>query len=308
MSFKLFIYYCAVCGGWAGLFAWGLAEGFHFRDIPSGYGQTIAIACLVGLSLAGAVGTVDALLSSASNQRWLRVGICLAAGFLGGLVGGATGQVLLDQSDGNGAAWKSIGTMALGWIIVGTVIGASVGVFDIVQSLGPGKARGRLTRKLVNGLIGGAAGGALGGLLFEALKACLNSSRTSLAVGLVILGVSVGLLIGLAQVILKDAWIKVEKGSRAGREMMLSKAETTIGRAESSDIGLFRDNAVARAHARILLEGTEYLVADAGSPAGTFLNDRLVTEPTPLRSGDAIRVGDHLLRFGERQKRAKSRG
>ena len=32
----------------------------------------------------------------------------------------------------------------------------------------------------------------------------------------------------------------------AGREIMLTKDETTIGRAESCDIGLFGDNAIER--------------------------------------------------------------
>ena len=59
--------------------------------------------------------------------------------------------------------------------------------------------------------------------------------------GFVALGMCIGLLIGLAQVILKEAWVRVEAGFRAGREMILSKPEVTIGRAESCDIGLFGD-------------------------------------------------------------------
>jgi hypothetical protein len=123
-------------------------------------------------------------------------------------------------------------------------------------------------RKLYNGLLGGALGGALGGFLFEQLSTLERLPRSSLALGLVILGVSIGLLIGLAQIILKEAWIKVEKGFRAGREMMLSKVETTIGRAESCDVGLFGDDAVERAHARIVLERKRYVLEDAGSPGG----------------------------------------
>ena len=43
--------------------------------------------------------------------------------------------------------------------------------------------------------------------------------------------------IPLAQVVLKEAWIKVEAGFRPGREIMLSKDETLIGKAEGCDIG-----------------------------------------------------------------------
>src|SRR5262249_7859584 len=150
---------------------------------------------------------------------------------------------------------------------------------------------------------GGALGGLVGGLLYGGLQTVVKWPRTSVAIGLVTLGTSIGLLIGLAQIILKEAWIKVEKGFRAGREMMLSKSETLIGRAESCDIGLFGDTAVERIHARILLQGKRYVLADAGGSGSTFLNDQPVTGPVPLRSGDAIRVGNSLLRFGERQKR-----
>lgn len=121
--------------------------------------------------------------------------------------------------------------------------------------------------------------------------------------GFVALGLCIGLLIGLAQVILKEAWIQVEAGFRAGRQMILSKPEFTIGRAESCDIGLFGDAAVERLHARILLQNNQYYLSDAGTPAGTFLNGRPIAQPTPLRSGDAIGIGKSLLRFSERAKR-----
>ena len=61
-------------------------------------------------------------------------------------------------------------------------------------------------------------------------------------------------MIGLAQVVLKEAWLRVEQGFRPGRELMLVKEETAIGRAEGCDLGLFGDNGVERKHARILLQ------------------------------------------------------
>ena len=127
--------------------------------------------------------------------------------------------------------------------------------------------------------------------------------RSNLAIGLVILGLCIGLLIGLAQVFLKEAWLKVAQGFRAGRELMLAKDETTIGRAESCDLGLFGDNTIERLHARILLKNNRYLLADAETPGGTFLNEERVSKPTPLKSGDKIGVGNSVIEFGERQKR-----
>jgi hypothetical protein len=295
MSFRLFIYYCAVCGGWAALLAWGLAEAFQLHQNPSPWVRTSSIAAVVGLALATAVGTLDALLNAVGLQRWTRVLVCAGVGLAGGVLGGTMGQLLQDRGL----------PRFLGWMIVGMGIGCSVAVFDEARALGTGKALKAAQRKLVNGLLGGAVGGALGGLLFDQLQKLQKLPHSSLALGLVILGLSIGLLIGLAQVFLKEAWIKVEKGFRAGREMILSKAETLIGRAESSDIGLFGDSGVGRTHARILWQENRYQLADADGPGGTFLNDQPISQPTPLRSGDTIRVGNSLLRFGERQKRPK---
>jgi FHA domain-containing protein len=296
MSFRLFIYYCAVCGGWAALLAWGLTEAFQFQQTPSPWVRTSSIAAVVGLALAAAVGTLDALLNAVGLQRWTRVLVCAGVGLAGGLLGGTLGQLLLEN----------LGLPRfLGWMIVGMGIGSSVAVFDVARALSTGQALKAAQKKLVNGLLGGAGGGALGGLLFDLLGKVQRLPHSSLAFGLVILGLSIGLLTGLAQVILKEAWVTVEQGFRAGREMILSKAETLIGRAESSDIGLFGDTGVGRTHARILWQDNRYVLADAGGPGGTFLNDQAITQPTPLRSGDTIRVGNSRLRFGERQRRPK---
>ena len=68
----------------------------------------------------------------------------------------------------------------------------------------------------------------------------------------------------------------MEAGVRAGRELILTKPIITIGRAEACDIGLFGDPSIERLHARILQQGERYLIADAGSAVGTYLNDERV--------------------------------
>ncbi len=158
-------------------------------------------------------------------------------------------------------------------------------------------------KKTLNGIYGGSLGGFLGGVLFGLMYPNNKIPRTDLAIALVILGLCIGLFIGLAQVVLKEAWLKVAKGFRAGRELLLAKDETTVGRAESCDLGLFGDNGIERLHARILLKNNRYLLADADTPGGTFLNDQRISKPTPLKSGDVIRVGNSAIEFGERQKR-----
>ena len=156
---------------------------------------------------------------------------------------------------------------------------------------------GMAVRKIVNGAIGGALGGLLGGILFDVIGRLgdavtgLSLTQTPRTIGLVVLGMCIGLLISLAHVILKEASIKVEAGFRAGRQLILSKPETTVGRAESCDIGLFGDTGVEKTHARIIKKGDRYVLTDNNTPGGTFLNGERVDGPTPLRSGDLIGVG-----------------
>jgi pSer/pThr/pTyr-binding forkhead associated (FHA) protein len=105
-------------------------------------------------------------------------------------------------------------------------------------------------------------------------------------------------------VILKGAWVKVEAGFRSGREMILAKEKTSIGRAEGVDIALFGDAGVDRLHANIVLEGGRYFVEDSPNSGGTFINDRKVNGRAELNTGDLIRVGKSALRFYEKAKRS----
>ncbi|HZY86593.1 MAG TPA: FHA domain-containing protein [Gemmataceae bacterium] len=307
MSFKRFIYYCALCGGWAAFLAWAFVLGGNVRAIESPVPRTTLIAAVLGLLLGAAIGSVDALQNAVGAQRFVRVFLCMAVGLVGGALSGLVGEALHTAL----ASFRVLSEVmvVLGWILVGVAIGASVGVFDLLRAL-LGKNDFRMpARKVVNGVVGGFLGGLVGGVLFEVLPALaaramrVELPRSSLAIGLVVLGTCIGLLIGLAQVILKEAWLKVEAGFRPGRELLLSKDETTIGRAESCDLGLFGDNGVERLHARIRLKNNRYLLDDAETPGGTFLNDARVDRPTALRDGDTIRVGRNTLRFGERQKK-----
>jgi hypothetical protein len=234
------------------------------------------------------------LLNAVGSQRFVRVGICLGIGLFGGAFGGVVGEFLHS---------KLHFPIFIGWILTGSCIGASIGIYDLLRSLfTKGETRAPL-KKTLNGVYGGLMGGFLGGLPFGLLMGSTAIPRTDLAVSLVILGLCIGLLIGLAQVFLKEAWLKVVQGFRAGRELLLAKDETTIGRAESCDLGLFGDNTIERLHARILLQNQRYLLADAGTPGGTYLNEERIREPTPLKSGDKIRVGNSVIEFGEKQKR-----
>lgn len=294
MSFRLFIYYCAICGGWAAFLTWGILEATGWRGRVNPYLWAALTGALLGTIVAAAIGAVDALLNAVGSQRLVRVGICLGIGLIGGMFGGIAGEFLHSTLHF---------PVFIGWMLTGTCIGASIGIYDLLRSrITKGDTRAPL-KKTLNGIYGGLLGGFLGGLPFGFLMGSTAIPRTDLAISLVILGLCIGLLIGLAQVFLKEAWLKVAQGFRPGRELLLAKDETTIGRAESCDLGLFGDNTIERLHARILLRDHRYLLADADTSGGTFLNEERIAEPTPLKSGDKIRVGKSVIEFGERQKR-----
>jgi pSer/pThr/pTyr-binding forkhead associated (FHA) protein len=73
---------------------------------------------------------------------------------------------------------------------------------------------------------------------------------------------------------------------------------TRIGRRPEMDLVL-ADPSVSGTHAEVRLIGEAYVIADAGSRNGTFVNEQQVTEPTPLTDGDAIRIGNTRMRFAQ---------
>jgi hypothetical protein len=305
MSFGRFIYFCAAWGAVAAFLGWAVG-----RALP--VGTEILKAGVQGMCLGAYVGAGLAVLEAAGaggGARRLehlaaRAGTALTVGATGGWVGGVFGQFLY-------SSWS--GFFVLGWALTGLLIGAAPAAFDVLAAWIKGVDAGGAVRKVRNGFIGGVAGGLLGGMVAFALVSAgplffphkpPNDLWTPTATGFVALGACIGLAVGLAQVILKEAWLRVDAGFRTGRELILSRPETTIGRAESCDLGLFGDPGVERVHARILRQHNRFVLVDGGSAGGTYVNDERVAVPTPLSSGDRIRVGTSLLTFGERANRA----
>jgi hypothetical protein len=313
MSFRLFIYYSAMAGGITAFLSWILGRlGDSFDPVGVAGIRGMWLGMLVSLAL----GLIDGLWTFGSRRLFgLLPGLAVAVlvGTVGGLVGGVIGQVLYDLFDQmklpilSGVGWT------LGWTITGLLVGVAVGVFDVLTRYVRQEEVRPARRKLINGVIGGTVGGVLGGFLslmmrflwaglFRETSGELLWSPSSW--GFIVLGICLGLMIGLAQVLLRESWLKVESGFRAGRELILTQPSITIGRAETCDIGLFGDPNVEKLHAQLFRQGDQYFVSDNNTPAGTFLNETRINGMTPLRSGDRIRVGQHVLLFGERQKRS----
>ncbi|NJN15709.1 MAG: FHA domain-containing protein [Oscillochloris sp.] len=82
------------------------------------------------------------------------------------------------------------------------------------------------------------------------------------------------------------------------QEFVLSGAVHTLGRAPSCDIHIPRGT-ISRLHARIVRDGPRYVLQDAGSANGTFVNGALISDRHTLANRDTIGLGSagDLLRF-----------
>lgn len=104
------------------------------------------------------------------------------------------------------------------------------------------------------------------------------------------------------------AMLVIERGRSAGKQFMLSDADSQIGRWDADggvfpDVDLDADDPeakVSRRHARISLRDGAYFVEDLGSTNGTFVNRGKRLAPGArqvLKDGDEIIVGKTFLRF-----------
>lgn len=87
----------------------------------------------------------------------------------------------------------------------------------------------------------------------------------------------------------------VRKGIEVGERFYLERPELTIGRDPESDIFL-NDVTVSRNHARLLVDGDEVTLIDAGSLNGTYVNEEVVSEAR-LSNGDTVQIGRFQMVF-----------
>jgi len=74
------------------------------------------------------------------------------------------------------------------------------------------------------------------------------------------------------------------------------KDELRFGRTSDNDV-VVSDPAASRSHCRIFVHEAKLFVEDLGSGNGTKLNGVKLTQPTELRTGDAVRIGDTIYTF-----------
>jgi hypothetical protein len=286
MSLARMIYVTAWLAGWAAFFGWLVCEFLVLRGGGGRAWEAVVVASAVGAAIGSGVGGAAGLSEGTTRRAAVRAGYGLLGGFVGGLVGGLAGQLL----------YAAGLPRVVGWVLMGLGIGATDGL--IQHSI----------RKARNGLIGGAVGGLFGGLLFDPISSALTAGTgmTSRATGFVIMGLSIGALIGVVQVMLRDAWVTVVDGFRTGRQLILTRPVTTLGRSELAHLpflGTF-GKPLEVEHARIERRAdARFVLVDNNTADGTMVNREPVTGSVVLNDGDMIRIGANYIRFNEQVRR-----
>ena len=95
----------------------------------------------------------------------------------------------------------------------------------------------------------------------------------------------------------EKAMIFIARGPNKGSRFLVTAEGVSVGRSAASSIFL-DDITVSRTHATITKSGNSFVLRDAGSLNGTYINNVSITEHV-LVSGDEFQIGKfHLLFVG----------
>src|SRR6516162_2127159 len=101
MSLRLFVYYCALCGGWAALVGWMIGL-WVAPENP--LGKVGIMGLFLGLMVALGLSLVDATWNLGLRrvpQVLARVSVAMVVGAVAGLIGGMLGQALFQATSSN---------------------------------------------------------------------------------------------------------------------------------------------------------------------------------------------------------------
>lgn len=92
--------------------------------------------------------------------------------------------------------------------------------------------------------------------------------------------------------------LTIVSGAEAGRIVPVKQGDVvTLGRSEECTMR-FEDTSLSRVHARVMYVMNTYMLGDAGSTNGTFVNDERISKAAHLEDGDRILLGTNtVLRF-----------
>ncbi len=279
MSLRLKAFYCSIVGAWGGLLAWAILDLVFRLEMANPLLDAILNGLVVGVCIGVLVSGFIGLMEGKAGPIINGVRSGLGMGLLGGVVGLLMGELLFQLMDR-----QMIGRM-LGWAVFGLGIGMSEGLAH------------RSARGMLHGSLGGLLGGALGGVAFMSIRQTLERPTTARAWGFAILGAFVGLFMGLVPILLKTAWLKVVSSGRdEGKERIVEKAVTTIGRNDACDLGLYGDASILPIHAEIRQEQGQFVL----HPLGPVTVNGQPVDQRILQGEERIQLGTSEVLFKRR--------
>ena len=75
------------------------------------------------------------------------------------------------------------------------------------------------------------------------------------------------------------------------KDIHLNGDNTIIGRRPDCNIRVLK-SAVSRQHCKLICENGHILVTDLNSSNGTYVNHKKIAEPTPVKPGDVVSIGE----------------
>ena len=239
------------------------------------------IALFIGLFLGIGEGVYYGSTEKAVKYAAIGAAVSLVLGFISGyLAQWMYAEMLSDDPEEFAAAL----VRGLGWAVMGLGIGASVGLSKPEQ------------KRILFCSLGGLVGAFVGGFLFNYVCDIIPNDVVARGVAIVIMGALIGVGVGLLEQFAKAAWLKVIRGEFEGKEYLVFAGTTSIGNNGKNTVVLFKDKLVGPHHCDIKLEGSKYILTDCGTPMGTIVNGRRISNHI-LRQGDAIAIGNSVLVF-----------
>jgi MFS family permease len=164
----------------------------------------------VGLALALAVGQNYYLRRPLFSTRR---GAIIIGGLAAGLVAGGVGQMLFSLA----AQFESVAQAgrAVGWLILGAILGRGMGFF--IANLSGTRAT-----------IAGAFGGLLGALAYAWVSQIVGETGGRF-LGAAILGFFIGVMVAIVEAVFREAWLDIAYGAKETRTVSLGVEPVSIG-------------------------------------------------------------------------------
>lgn len=259
--------------------ATGRHVGSIMEVISTVFQHAMTMGAVVGLTIGCSLVVVEECQTRNIGRIFYMGVLSLIVGAVFGLVGGLIGQFAFSLF----LLVSVVFARTIGWCLMGAAAGVCLGAVS------------KSWRRARQGILGGLIGGGIGGILFDALAMSTGTGDASRAIGFISMGTAIGAAVSLVEEFAKDAWLTVLTGAREGRSYILSKDKIVLGRDELTDIPLFGDSSVQKAHAAIMKSnGALQIVASQG--LAVVVNNCPVAG-APLSNGDIIGIGKHRFRF-----------